>query len=772
MAYVVSATVVVGEAEVATSLDVPINAGHQSGDLLVIIAQQDVGTGTLTGPSGWSTLLSGSQATQNAQRTWGWYKLATSDAEPNANVSSTLNDDLHAAMIVIRGADQTTPIDVVSGAQSTATTAAFTVTGVTTTAANCLVLYGVGNDNGAISLLVPDNGQALEPVAVRYGAGGAISVGYRYQQSAGATGTVTWRRSRTAGGTGFCFAVRDDGDNAQALTLAARPHVLAYYGLANSDSTAPSPQEPWIASATELAPDQITSTIDGKSVSSSQSTHTFGSTSAGTLLDPTSMVLSSTENLGSPGWVGHVLQPTTTTDLSDSLLSFNFSTVGVALSHTPGPLLLLLADSSGNWVALEAVLRPGLIASTWYQVFLDTAATPYASNGTMDWSAVARIGWVWLRAAGYTANQPGWRIRNLVRVAKTGGVVVVGGGSRKPPELSAAAMLRNSIDGWYGERSRLLSVQGVSQLLDGPPIEFGNGSAASRINLLGASIETLPPFATTIPERFYRHAPYSASIRIRAGASDEMLLRACVMSSEDERDFIVDASSSASATYDFAGAVLSGWRLKLLASGVTVNSATITRSRGIELDGCALYDCDIGNALETPAVVCDDPSAIERCNFTASPDGGHAIEITTPGTYTFAGNTFSGYGADGTTDAAIYNNSGGAVTLNVGGGGDTPTVRNAAGCTTTINSGATLTLTNLVPGSDIVILDAGTTTERVNVDANAGSTYAFTYTATGNVDICCYKAGYVPFFVRSFYLSTNDASLPIAQVVDRNYSNP
>ncbi len=333
-------------------------------------------------------------------------------------------------------------------------------------------------------------------------------------------------------------------------------------------------------------------------------------------------------------------------------------------------------------------------------------------------------------------------------------------------------MLRNSIDGWYGERSRLMAVQGVSQLLDGPPIEFGNGSAASRINLLGASIETLPPFATTIPERFYRHAPYSASIRIKAGASDQMLLRACVLSSEDERDFIIDASSSASADYDFAGAVLSGWRFKLLASGVTVNSATITRSRGIELDGCALYDCDVGNALETPAIVCDDPSAIERCDFTASADGGHAIEITTPGTYAFSGNTFTGYGADGTPDAAIYNNSGGAVTLNITGGGDTPTVRNGTGASTTINSGATLTITGLVAGTDIVILDAGTADHRLDVDAHPGTSYAYNYTATGDVDIALYLAGYRPLVIRGYTLTTEDATLPVQQQADPAYLNP
>jgi hypothetical protein len=89
---------------------------------------------------------------------------------------------------------------------------------------------------------------------------------------------------------------------------------------------------------------------------------------------------------------------------------------------------------------------------------------------------------------------------------------------------------------------------------------------------------------------------------------------------------------------------------------------------------------------------------------------------------------------------------------------------------------AVLTLTGLVAGSDIVVLDAGTTTERVNVDANAGTTYAFSYGyfagGGGDVDICVFKAGYVPFYQRTYPLGSVAASLPIVQVPDRNYSNP
>jgi len=70
---------------------------------------------------------------------------------------------------------------------------------------------------------------------------------------------------------------------------------------------------------------------------------------------------------------------------------------------------------------------------------------------------------------------------------------------------------------------------------------------------------------------------------------------------------------------------------------------------------------------------------------------GHAIYITATGTYTFTSFTYSGYGAGGTTDATIYNNSGGLVTIDVS-GGDTPTVRNGASASTVVNNTVTLSV--------------------------------------------------------------------------------
>lgn len=81
---------------------------------------------------------------------------------------------------------------------------------------------------------------------------------------------------------------------------------------------------------------------------------------------------------------------------------------------------------------------------------------------------------------------------------------------------------------------------------------------------------------------------------------------------------------------------------------------------------------------------------------------GHAIYITSTGTYTYTSNSFVGYGLTGTTDAVIYNNSGGIVTINVS-SGDTPTYRNGSGSTTTIVSSVSISF-EAVDSTDTAIL--------------------------------------------------------------------
>ena len=121
---------------------------------------------------------------------------------------------------------------------------------------------------------------------------------------------------------------------------------------------------------------------------------------------------------------------------------------------------------------------------------------------------------------------------------------------------------------------------------------------------------------------------------------------------------------------------------------------------GYTFSGCAQIDIGLV-AFENNTIVntVDANGGIlgnrSLTNLTFISDGtGHAIYITSPGTYSYAGLSFSGYGADNTTDAVVYNNSGGLVTLNIASDSDTPTVRNGTSATTSVViSPVTLTVT-------------------------------------------------------------------------------
>ena len=83
-----------------------------------------------------------------------------------------------------------------------------------------------------------------------------------------------------------------------------------------------------------------------------------------------------------------------------------------------------------------------------------------------------------------------------------------------------------------------------------------------------------------------------------------------------------------------------------------------------------------------------------------------------------------------------------------------------------------LTLTGLVANSDVNILQSGTTTQLLEVDQNPSSTYIWTYDSSyigTSIDIGIMLAGYVPYYIRGYVLGSTDSTLPIAQVVDRNF---
>ena len=81
----------------------------------------------------------------------------------------------------------------------------------------------------------------------------------------------------------------------------------------------------------------------------------------------------------------------------------------------------------------------------------------------------------------------------------------------------------------------------------------------------------------------------------------------------------------------------------------------------------------------------------------------------------------------------------------------------------------TLTLSGLVSGSDIVVLQAGTETVLAAAEDVGSTQYGYTYETPTTVDIRIYKPGYFPASVVNYVLGSTDASLPIVQVPDVSY---
>jgi len=137
---------------------------------------------------------------------------------------------------------------------------------------------------------------------------------------------------------------------------------------------------------------------------------------------------------------------------------------------------------------------------------------------------------------------------------------------------------------------------------------------------------------------------------------------------------------------------------------------------------------------------------IKNNAFTFS--DGHAIELTSNAgsPFAFVGNTFTGYGgtpgnnlleSTGSTDACIFNDSNGEVTINVT-SGDTPSIRNGAGATTYVNNNKSVDVhvqdvaTDDIVSAVVAIYDSSDDSELSNslTDANGDISTASIANAT------------------------------------------
>ena len=223
--------------------------------------------------------------------------------------------------------------------------------------------------------------------------------------------------------------------------------------------------------------------------------------------------------------------------------------------------------------------------------------------------------------------------------------------------------------------------------------------------------------------------------------------------------------------------------ISTLRAGVTATGLTWRTCDQVGQNGGTITGCFVDGTSSTAAILSDNPTLITDTDFPGGGTG-HAVRCDTVGTYSWSGNTDTGYTGtrgtnltsnSGSTDAMFYNNSGGLITLNVAGGADSPSVRNGAGATTQINATFTLTLTDIPTSVNVTIVNSSTRTELQHTSVGSPPTdVLYSHGGGETVDILLNTLAYDPNLsdIYDLTLPSTDSSIKFQLINDLNYDNP
>lgn len=731
MAYPVETVVTEIGGDVATSLMVSLPE-HVDGDVVFVCVAQD-GVATLSGPGAPWVVVSAGNAGGAGRLVM--YAVAGATPLPDPTVTSNISDNINAIAVTVRDADTSSVVDAWAYGSATSNSGISSPALTTTTADTLLLAFHVCDQQ-----LYP-RWPLDQLMVLGMSADTAVTnvVGYRVGGPAGAAPAVTGGVMTGVDAWQFVYvAVRNKAGGSLPPEIKSPPTLLAQYGYT----------DPVMFSLTDL-----TSTIDGSVVHDATTTTDVRPVSAW----DSYLAIGGGASANMPGWYGarHTID---TTDFTDGLISLRFSWQVGSSAHGAKGWILIVVDAVYNWAAYQLLTRSQIKYQQEETLVLDfNSMTPIDSSVTPPYlGAITEIGYAYDRLNTTATNGRYTCISQLIHWR--GDQTIFRGGKASPASPFAFAQLLQA-----GRLFDLANPQGGGQTLLRIPINVGDGSTAtSSGSAPGASTEYRRPAATQ------KTSDLSLDITINASASDVVSFDFASIGSRSKQLFRIAPTSSPSATYSFTGTVFSGLEIEWK-SGVPCDGANFFGCYQIDTEGAPFSNCSFSGSVATAGLVTSNPDNIQHCTFTQGSSGGHAIEITQPGTYSFVGNIFSGYGLDGTTDAEIYNNSGGHVVLNISGGGDTPTVRNGAGSTTDVVSGAQVSVVGLAAGSQVKVTKISNGDVLFN-GPESGGQVSFSTTYIGAIRVDARKASaspyYKPWFSQANTVSGQTVEITALQELD------
>lgn len=804
MAYLVDYTVQQSTAG-ATSVAVTLPS-HETNDILVVFWTQDATT--TASMTGWTQIGTTQQPTGlSAAMFW---KRAASSAE-TGTLTLGAADAYTIKAFCIRDVDTTTAVDVSSTTNSGATTASqFNSTSVTTTTSDCFVLYAASVDGIAVAVH-SDPGvhfiQSSDSTGTTATTAAASGCAWYIQRSAGATPTPGWRCSLSGTRADFTVAFRNVSggiipayidDVSPPVALVAGHHFSTLNGIS--------------------FPGALTLNNIGPAGTGKATTYDAAAATADYGINPYSAALASTPTTTAlTGVKGFEVTFSPTINVTNKFImgtaiastprQANFDLGPVNPSGVPGGIFMAFGSSGTNtnyrsYQVLASDSKPNPERRAVFSVNPNQTSTAYGTNGTFDATLMTKML--------FLSNNPTAAITlytcDWVAVEK---VVVAGGSTTRPVDTAGVADIGKSA------RIPMIEQVGAAGLISYVPLQIG-GSDAVNFAIDAGSLQFPRIYAPTTDEINF-HADVNTFGISYAGKSGDVISHTnSVVACPSEYYWEINSAATNAASWDFTGLTVAGARVTLR-NVMTFTSMVFAEFVALSANGCSLSQCTlsappatsgslIANStssfdsctIDTTTVAAGNsliqtatPNIFTNCTFEGSASSGHTIEITATGTFTLSGNQFLNYGANASTSAAIYNNSGGAVTLNIS-GGNSPTVRNGTGASTNVVNTVDFSVTNIIDGTEIRIYRqsdmvelAGANTVGASPDSlnnlvvasdpnNAGRykvTYSYNYTADTPVFVVAHSLSYQWLRTTAQLVSTN-SSLQITQLFDRQYLNP
>jgi len=212
------------------TVTVPQPAGHQAGDLLLLVAGTFNSTtgATINTPSGWTLLAAGGPYNSNVGAgnyyVAVFYKIAASSSEASVSMTTSAASYLDCQITAFSGGDGTTPIDAnTTWQRGGVSSTTFPFQAITTLTNNALLVYLAGDFDGS-AYNTPPTGATERSESTTFAV--KFIVATETKTSAGTEAADSYTKASGAdGGSGIVIALREAGASAAPLTRPATNYI-------------------------------------------------------------------------------------------------------------------------------------------------------------------------------------------------------------------------------------------------------------------------------------------------------------------------------------------------------------------------------------------------------------------------------------------------------------------------------------------------------------------------------------------------------------------